>query len=313
MASLISAYALGYYLTIPANPEVQFWQSLIETRDAEIEAVRKQQPKTPIIFFTGGSSTAFSIDPKIIEEATGLPCFNLGLPVSTEAKYILHQALLRANTGDIIIVCLEHGLLVNYTENHKPSKLSFALAVKAGTPAEAAGGNTFDQSLSIPDYLTYSRPGAVHLPTLIARKVINKPYRYNTNDLRYRGRLETHIHDPNIVPTGPIGITSISPDAQNLLKNFKLAAESKGVCVAYSLPWMYTTTDNANQTRVENIQILKEIANIMPVLEDEFTGAAINLNWFSDTCQHLSAEGSKQRTTTLSKPLANWMKSLPIP
>lgn len=311
LASLIAAYALGYYLTIPANPEIQFWHSVVEVRDAEIAAVRKQLPDTPIIFFTGGSSTAFSIDPKIIEESTGFPCFNLGLPVATEAKYLLHQALQRSQPGDFIIVCLEHGLLISYEENQKPSKLSFALAVKAGTPGEAAGGNTFCHSVSITDYLNYSRPGALHLPTLVARKIINKPYRYNLEDLRYHGRVETPIHNPNIMAIGPSEITNISPDAHMLLTKFKKAADRKQVHVAFSLPWMYTTPEKASELRSENLLILEEISLTMPVMEDVFTGVADNLKWFSDSGLHLSAEGSKQRTTALITPLANWLKALP--
>lgn len=308
-ATLILAYAVGYYLTIPANPEVQFWQSVIEKRDAEIATVRQQQPNTPIIFFTGGSSTAFSIAPEIIETSAGIPCFNLGLPVSTEAKYLLHQAIQRAQSGDIIIVSLEHGLLISYTEDQNPSKLSFAFASKAGSPSQAAGGDTFGYPVTLPDYLSFSRPGVGILPTLIARKIINKPYRYKTKDLRYRGRLETPVHDPDMSVSGPTGFTQLSADARQLLLEFKKTADRKEVRIAYSMPWMYTSSENIDTRRQENLQILDDISSIMPVIEDGYLAAAENIDWFADSGLHLSAEGSKIRSEALAPPLSKWLKS----
>jgi hypothetical protein len=33
-ATVLAAYALSLYLTVPANPEVKFWRHAIERRDA---------------------------------------------------------------------------------------------------------------------------------------------------------------------------------------------------------------------------------------------------------------------------------------
>ncbi len=309
LATVVAAYALGYYLSVPGNPEVKFWQTVIKRRDAEIQAVRAEHPGTPIVFFTGGSSTAFSIDPKIIEERCGIPCFNLGLPVATGGKYLLHQALERAQSGDIIIVSLEDGFFTVYEEDGKPTKLSFALSAAGGKAAESAGGSTFGYKLTLNDYLTFSRPGVGLLPTLIARKLINKPYRYSTEDMRYRGRIETPYHDPELIPAGLRGETHLVPDTYQLLSLFKKAAAAKNVKVAYALPWFYTTTENLTDCRQEKAEILNEIATIMPVIEDGYFGAANDINWFADSSLHLSSEGSRIRSEAVAKPLSDWLKT----
>lgn len=178
LASLLAAYALSAVLTVGVNPEITFWLEAVKQREAAAAEIREKSPNQPIVFFTGGSSCAFSIDPKIIEETCGVPSINLGLPVSSGASYILHQSLRQAKEGDLIVVCLEPDLLTYPDQESSPSKTGFALEAHRGNLTDAAGGSSFHRSLSIPEYLTLPRPGANYLITLAGRSITGKGYRY---------------------------------------------------------------------------------------------------------------------------------------
>ena len=225
---VIAAYGFGFYLSVPANPEVKFWREVVTRREREISDLRAKDPATPILFFTGGSSCAFSIDPKIMEETCGLPAFNLGLPAAAGGRYLLHQALEQTRAGDIMVVCLEPDLLTSSANGEVgstgASKFSFALAVAGGHPADAAGGDTFGMRPGIRDYLNFSRPGSFHIAVLGAKAFTHKGYRYTSADLRYRGRTETQVRDLAMTPAGTALATCLSTEGRELLTMFKEAA-----------------------------------------------------------------------------------------
>jgi hypothetical protein len=300
LLTILAAYALGFWLAVPANPEVKFWQEVVERRDREIAGVRKENPDTPIIFFTGGSSCAFSIDPKIIEETCGLPAFNLGLPVAAGGKYLLHQALEKTKQGDVLVVCLEPDVLSHYKENYSPSKFSFALAAAAGRPSESSGGATFAQTPSIRDYLNFTRPGAGHLSTLGAKVASGRNYRYTESDLRYRGRVETPIKTPELPASEATLETHLTQDARKFLKTFVKAASGRKVKVLYSLPWVFTDEESVAKSRSNKQILTTDIQTILPTLNDGFYGVASESAYFSDSALHLTAEGSALRSQALA-------------
>lgn len=307
--SILAAYGVGLYLTIPANPEVSLWREVMVRREIEIAKVRQEKPDTPIIFFTGGSSCAFSIDPKIIEETCGLPAINLGLPISSGNKYILHQAIAQTNPGDILIVCLEPDTL---SENHtySPTNLSYALAALAaldGNPADSAGGTTFSGNLSIQNHMNLSRPGPRFLITWIATAVTGKGYGYSTEDYRYHGRLETQKSDPHLQGAGRNPASHLSSTGRELLTTLKKAAEAKKVRLIYSMPWQYTKEEFVEENRINKRAMLDDIKSIMPAINDEFAGTMPKVTYFSDTALHLSAEGAKNRSQILAVGIKQWL------
>lgn len=310
IASVILSYAVGFYLAIPANPEIQFWKEVMERRDCEIAEVRKNQPQIPIIFFTGGSSTAFSIDPEIIEHFCGLPAFNLGLPVACGREYLLHQALDYTRPGDVLVVCLEPDVLTSSLQESSPSKLSFALATTRGQPGDSTGGSTFNTPLTLPHWLNLTRPGAGYSATLAARIIARKPYRYTPRDIQYRGHILTEIRDPNPNFSGSASATSLAPDARKMLQTFVRAAVKKGVRIAYSMPWRLTSEDFLATNRALKKAVLADINKILPVVDDGYTGAMSDPLLFSDTPQHLSAEGAAARSQALAISLQEWLYKL---
>lgn len=305
--SILAAYALGFYLAVPANPEVKFWREVVERRDHEIAGVRKSQPGTPIIFFSGGSSTAFSIDPAIIEETCGLPSFNLGLPVAAGGEYLIHQALRQTRPGDILVLCLEPDLLSVAAAETSPSKFSFAMAATRGDVGEASGGTSFNACLSLRDYLNLPRPGAGYIATYAARIATGKPYRYNLSDIRYRGRIETPIR--SAVPSGTHTASHLSAYGRKLLVQAGSAAAERGVHLLYAMPWHFTTPEALKASRLSKHELNEQIRTLLPVVDDGHTGCASNPKWFSDTGQHLTSEGSKERSTHLAAALKECLSS----
>lgn len=307
LACVIVAYGLAAYMTIPASPEIRFWQHVVELRDAEIAQVRAEKPGTPIIFFTGGSSCAFSIDPKIVEETCGLPAFNLGLPVSAGPKFLLHQALEKCRKGDILVISLEPDALT-YPSDFAPTTLTFGLAVLAGSPSATVGGSSFGEHISIRDCLNYSRPGPGYVTTWLAKSATGKGYRYENKDIRYHGRIETSVSDPSLPLAGHKQVDRICQSGHEFLTTFQKAAAAKGVQLVYSMPWMLTAKDAAPENRAANLKILESIKPILPAIDDGHQGVATDPKLFSDSGQHLSAAGSKIRSSALANALQAWLK-----
>ena len=306
-----AAYATAFWLAVPANPELKFWRVVDLQRDEGMAGIREARPGQPMVLFTGGSSCAFSIDPLIIEQACGVPAYNLGMPVAAGAKFILHQALEKALPGDTLVVCLEPDLLT-FPEKFNPSTLSFGLATLAGEPSAAVGGTSFDRNLTLRDCLNLSRPGPTHLATLIAKTASGKEsYRYVSEDLRYRGRIETPDRDPDLPRIGRKSADQLLPAARELLATFREAAANKGVRLAYSMPWVLTAPDAAETNRATNRRILDAVDPVLPVLDDGQLGVSTDPAHFSDSGLHLSAEGSRLRSAALARSLDPWLKSAP--
>jgi hypothetical protein len=302
------AYAASAFITIPANPEIKFWSSVVQKRDQEIAAIRKQNPNQPILFFTGGSSCAFSIDPQIIEEICGLPAFNLGLPVSAGPKYLLHQALEKARAGDIIVIALEPDTLT-YQSDYEVTSLTLGLAIKDRDPSGTVGGRSFNESLAFRDWLNLTRPGPGYIANYLGKAVTGKGYRYKNEDIRYHGRIETQVSDPNLPQAGRKSVTEICSSGRALLTKFKQAASQKNVSLFYSMPWVLNDKEAANHNREANRKIQESILPIMPVVDDGHQGVAIDSTFFSDSGLHLSAKGSSQRSIALGEALQHRLAS----
>lgn len=303
LTSLIAAYALSVVLTVAVNPETTFWIEAVKQREVAIAEIRAKSPGQPITFFTGGSSCAFSIHPKIIEKITGQPAVNLGLPASAGARYILHQAFRKAQSGDMIVVCIEPDLLTFPDQESSPSKTGFALEAVRGNLTDSAGGSTFGITPDISDYLTLIRPGANYLITLVARGLSGKGYRYKTSDIGYHGIIRTNVRELGLRGMGDINVTALHPEGRLLLETFAAAAKQKGVRLAYSMPWHFTDPASLAHNRDKKRKVLADIATIMPVIEDGFSGAMDGIENFSDSGLHLSDSGSAMRSRALAEAL----------
>jgi hypothetical protein len=189
-----------------------------------------------------------------------------------------------------------------------PSKFSFAMAVADGKPAQAAGGETFGNHPGLREYLSLPRPGAGYLATFVARKITGSGYRYKGADMRYRGRIETPAR--GAVAVEGHSKRALSRYGKELLARVKSQADIRGLRVAYSMPWQLVEERNLGDSRGKNRELLREIGLILPVLPDESRGAAAEAAWFSDSSQHLTAEGSRVRSTEVAEAVLKWVQPI---
>ncbi len=307
LVCVVVAYGLALALGIAANPEIQFWSHVDKVRDREIAETRRAQPDQPLILFTGGSSCAFSIDPKIIEETCGMPAFNLGLPVGAGAGYLLHQALEKARSGDLLVVCLEPDLLTSTRVGFGGSAFSFGMACIDGQPGSASGGRSLGIPVGLRDYLTFARPGARYVATWLAKRVTGRGYRYTTADMRYHGRLETPLSAAHYSLVEAKSDVVVTPEAREHLLRFRKSAEAKGVRLVYSVPWMLTEPGAEKHNQKANLKILASINEIIPAMDDGYQGVAVDPGYFADSGLHLTAEGSALRSRGLADALHRWL------
>lgn len=91
---------------IPPSTEARWVNDIMK---AKREAAG--QVSGPRILVAGGSGTHFGIDTKLIEQATGVPSFNLGGHGDLGLVYLLEMARRTARAGDTVILAIEYHLM----------------------------------------------------------------------------------------------------------------------------------------------------------------------------------------------------------
>ena len=152
--------------------------------------------------------------------------------------------------------------------------------------------------------LNFSRPGARYLLTLVYRGLSGKGYRYKSSDYRLHGRIETSVEDPDMVPHDVLSPQGLSDSGKELLTRFRDAAARKKVRLFYAMPLRWTSAENAEVSRAANEGLLRQIDPIIPVIDDGTRGVSTERTDFSDSHQHLTAQGSLARSQALAGKLA---------
>ena len=302
------SFAAGAFVLVKENPEADFWAELRARQVAGLTGLREADPGQGVLIFTGGSSCAFSVDPEIITAETGMPACNLGTSAWSGPMYYVHETFLSARAGDVVVLGIEANFL---TEPGllEPTPLGLALAWNDGDPDAAAGGASFGEALSLREQAGLLRPGARHLVTWLAKKIAGgEPYYYTMADLRGGGRLETQRAHPGGNGDPAVHPGSLTPEARRFLTEVRALGEKRRVEVVYTLPWYFTAPGAIAANREARRQLLSEIAEIMPVLDDPSLGVRTESGFFSDTNFHLTAAGSKARSVFLGEAIDLWRK-----
>lgn len=292
----------GAWMMTTANPEVTFWSDLRDRRDEEL-AIKRYTHSKPFLIFTGGSSCAFSIRSEMIEQATGRPTMNYGAAAGTGSKFLIEQALRRCKEGDMLVLNMEPHFLVEEGRG-KPTQLGMALAAADKDLKLATGGDTFGAQIVPGEVVNYLRPGARYSATWAGKALRGDlSYRYKATDVRAGGWLETDYKVPPLVPAGALPRQSLCAEGRALLETTRYKAGKRGIRVFYALPWCLTSEVHAAANRENNRGLLKEIGEIVPVLEDPALGVETRRELFSDTANHLNAEGASHRSHTIAEAL----------
>jgi len=297
-AVLTGAVCVAYQLWL--NPEIRFFSKLAALQDSWSQRMDREHDSKVVVF--GGSSCMFSINGEQLLKEYGLPAVNRGLAAGMGIKVPALNAMLDLRAGDTLIVALEPGSLTSPAG--LPAMATEFSYVRGHSewvtrPALGLPGSGWATSLLA------LRPGSYHALTLIVKLIQGRTlYRYEVGDASPSGWMRTDARAPLSGPPGHGPY--LSEDAQRFLSALKDWCSEKHVRVAYSLPWAYAPTDQAEQFRKGNADILIQIAKFIPVLKGPSLGADTEPGHFADTAWHLNEQGSRLRTDELGQALKHW-------
>jgi len=296
LVSLAVSYIVGAAYTLLWNPEIRFWK---EAYAVKMEHARlldaAGQPKT---VFVGGSSSAFQIDPQILDEKFGIPSVNMGMHAGIGARVIVALALPLLKPNDHLILNIEPDLLAGDLE---PTPLGLQFLVATGNfPAlsllPSSAKATWD------DALLALRPGLRNVVTMLGKVVAMRPiYRYSTEDIHLGGYLTTKQKGALAMKnTWPKTFTHTTDCFLSELASF---TAKKNIVANYLLPWACFQRDTAASARRNFAQFAHHIDAFLPEIHDGQAGVDSQLEEFADTPLHMTQSGAQRRTNILGTTL----------
>lgn len=295
----------GAWMMTHGNPEVTFWSALRDYRDTELQEKRARHPDKKNVIFAGGSSCAFGIIPKVIEQKTGYNCMNYGEAASSGILFIIDQAMLRCQPGDLLILALEPHFLVE-ADRCEPTQLGVAMEIRQSGPSMALTTKTLgdDYTANPVQLFQFLRPGARYTATWVGKSIKGDlSYRYHSRDWNYGGWLESDFRQGPLIPGKKLIHHQITSEAKALLRRLKKEAEHRQIKLAYHMPWLLTASSYVSDNRHLNSQIIAQVSEIIPVLDDPNQGVIDRIDWFSDSEYHLNAFGANQRTSIVANSI----------
>jgi hypothetical protein len=287
------------------NPETVFWKYAISQKMTWAHSkILQNQGK---VVFLGDSSCAFSIISERLLQNHGIRSVNMGGPAGSGALFLTAIAFNELSKGDTLIVDLTTGFLRD-PKPLAPTQLGIQLAMALGQPSLAAAWDLTGDDLEMGQILPALRPGAYHFFTMMGKLIARRPpYRYAMEDVRPDGWMCTTYQEEPVTPNeAETSEPVLSNSGVDLLQKIKELCDARGISVAYSLPWAYTSAAAAQSARFYNHKLLMEIRKIIPVLQDERLGVITERDCFSDTSLHLSSIGANLRTDTIASQIFQW-------
>ncbi|OOQ59491.1 hypothetical protein [Mucilaginibacter pedocola] len=251
--------------------------------------------KSPRIIFCGGSSTAFGVDSKMVEQRTGLPTVNMGLNGSLGLEFILNQARYIARPSDIIILSVEYNLSTEGSYKFKKE------AARLYPPAANFFSRTISQQLNdffIFDFqhnfkTTYTNLTGGKLPEF-PKNVVYSRSSFNENGDIVRN-FDPHPSHDFLEKFELPHIPNADIDPMN---SFKAFADEHNIKVYFVYPPLDDKAYEAKKRVVGIIQREYEDGLRIPML-DNAADAILPDSLFYDTEYHLTMAGKKVRTERL--------------
>jgi hypothetical protein len=302
LITALGAWAAGAMYTWFVDPEMKFWTAAARQKLDWVEKMRAKHGY--VIGVVGGSTTTFGIDAEHIEREHGLPVANLGLHVGMGPEACIGFGLSALSKGDTLVLSLEPAAFTgDYPEE---SKLGSKLALLLGRPEIVAWDN---QSVAIwvrKSLLTIP-PGGYHAMTMLGKVALRMPpYRYSIESLRPGGlqiTTERREFTKSMDVTLPKEVPPLSQRSMLLLGKAQSIANEKGIELIYILPWSYWPRETENEQRAANAALLDSISRHVRVLREPPMGVHSELNDFTDSGQHLTAEAAAARSSVLAETL----------
>lgn len=303
IVAVVAAFGISVFYTLRVNPEVEFWSSEMDRKEAYAASLDRNEP---VFIFVGGSSCAFSVDPSVVREEGKFESVNMGLAAGAGPGLLLELGLQKLEKGDVLVVAIETGQWQEETFVDPPAlgaQLYFANRefFKKALITPSLGFDSFRR----PENL---RPGGYHLATMAAKVALGRPlYRYGPENRRPGGYLV--FEDPAYEVAGAESASSsvLSDNSRTLLKNLVKICEARGERVVVSFPWRYVSESVLAEERKNLKKLAAQISEICPVLEDAEGGASSDRTDFADTGWHLSPTGAARRSKGLQTAIRNWL------
>ena len=296
LAVAFVAWAAGACYSVWLNPEMIFLRHGHVVKRAWEHHLENVYKTKTVVF--GGSGCLTAIDPVRMAERHNLPVLNLGFHAGFGAPILTRYALPCLKSGDALIVALESGLLTRPKEI-EPLGVQFSFA-----SGRVDALHDFDGIDWIASLLAL-RPGSENVFTFLGKVILHRPlHRYSSAEIRAGGWQE--VAERRAFPTPVSEDLQLSDDAKKLLRFIHAYCAERRVRVAYSLPWSYCPPEKAAEFQHQNLELLSQISEFIPVLNDPRLGAYSVREHFADTFLHLTADGAALKTDELAEQLMGW-------
>lgn len=254
----------------------------------------------PKIIIVAGSSSAFGLDQKMLEEASGYKIANLGLHAGF--GHLFHSELAKANIneGDIVLLGYEY---------EWPSNSGFNIL---GTDLIMGG---IDDNIEIYKYMPIRK-----WPTFLGYLLTFAEYKNSING-PITGQYSRSAFDPETAQmtfvrdytmewseeaygTVDISNISISDDSIAYLTEFKEYVESKGASVYFIAPPLLIDCVVCDYNEFYKLKELEEAEIGIEYISDPVQ-YLYPAEWMSDALYHCNSVGEKVRTKMLIEDLRN--------
>ncbi|WP_375559328.1 hypothetical protein ACE193_16525 [Bernardetia sp. OM2101] len=267
---------------------------------------------SPKIVFIGGSSIAFGLDSKIIEEQLGYPVVNMGLHAEIGLHYMVLETLPYLKKGDIVIIAAEYEQFDNQTfyGGEVLPPLLFDIHNDYETLDLTSTIRLFPDIANynlkkVRGFLSYNQPNqktSVNLdkPTVYAKKSFNK-----YGDMTAHWNLESPKQE--ISNAKHNNNKKISNNVITFLLDFKQKMDIKGVKTLFVPPPYKKTLFNKETEYITNIdaRLKKEgLGYITTPSKYTFPDSL-----FFDTSYHLNKKGVDKRTKYLIEDISNYINN----
>ena len=274
----LAAFAMNEALSSTLSPRIRrgFLAAAIDKRARAQNTVGRAR-----ILVVGGSSAAFGVDSKMIEQTVGRPVVNLGLHGAAGALYILNVAMVEARPNDVVVLQLEYSV-------GSPSfqVLSYLDAL---VPQWSTKGD-----LSLLDQIRLDQiSGRIAFERLVSTE--SAPARYRRSMFDDRG--DVIPRDPNLTSFRSPGIPLLGGQAPlqryvGRICRTVSRLEERGVEVVVSLPPFPRSQPTSDRKAIGRyVRSLEQcLPSAVPVLHSASSVTYAD-QFFDDTAYHLNARG----------------------
>ena len=266
----------------------------------------------PRVIIVGGSNTLLGFHSPTIERRVGLPVANLGVHGGLGLDYMLREALLSAEEGDIVVLAPEYRRFMMSTRHGRPTAIAQVVERRPAnarflTPThwKMLGDTGAMEQLGFA--LRYSRDLASG-----ARAPRARPYNFR-EDLTPNGDLLVHWGKPTrsewIRPRDPFNLRDEAEVRRAIehINRYIEALRRRGARVVFTYP---PIADIHFEPRASEHREFHRL--LVSTLDCDVLGGfgenVYPLEQFFNTATHLSGEGAVARSERVGDDLARWIE-----